>query len=248
MGGCTPCLRQMKGQGSRRLDKGQGTGCACAPRCGASRLGMAHREMWTPQPSPPGWGQPNPTACRDHGDLPRFHTCSSIPLRAPRFRAGHPEKPELPRDLSKFCPSERQEGPALPARPWAGVSQPCVPVGWHWGWLCGWPEDLPQPQDLPICLAPPHPAAKRAERRDNSIFLPLAKKPSTGARHTSFKLQGEGQRFLPGISTPFFRSAAVTGQRWKDRMETRTATANSFLSFSRESGKAVSLPLPTGWE
>lgn len=105
----------MKGQGSHSPDERQGRGRACAPWCGTSQLGRAPGEMQTP--SPPLQARGSSTAARRGcGDLPRFHTRFSIPLRALRFRAGYPGKLELPRGLSEPHPSEPEEGPALPAR------------------------------------------------------------------------------------------------------------------------------------
>lgn len=76
--------------------------------------------------------------------------------------------------------------------------------------------------------------SRQSQRRDDCLS-PLAKKHQP---EHSPKLE------LQGTATSFSCSSAVTGQRWKERTETRTGTVNSFLSFSGESGKAVSLPLP----
>lgn len=128
MGGCSPSLWQMKGQGSRCLGKGPGVGCACAALGGASQLGRAPSRRGTSALAPtPG------IAGRQQADTVEIHqgfTCPSVPQQALQWERGSWEAGALQRfvqSLSKVSPSEHKEGPALPA------PQPGIFVGQHCG-------------------------------------------------------------------------------------------------------------------
>lgn len=125
MGGCSPSLWQMKGQGSHCLGKGPGVGRACAPLGGASQLGRAPRRRGTSALTPvPG------IAGRQQAETVEIHqgfTCFPLFPCKPFSGNGGPGKLALSRGLSKVSPSEHKEGPAQPA------PQPGIFVGQHCG-------------------------------------------------------------------------------------------------------------------